>query len=714
MPTLEITSSMLVNRGLGARAALDAAGFGGDTVEPDSRNVVDSFKQLVDGSFTVRDTALIGAIAAFTSPLELATYFINAKYAELGGSTGFLGTTASAVTATSGGTGFERRFQHGSIYWHAQVGAHELHGPIPVRWQELGGCNGFLGFPASDVTPGTDATASGSFAHFQGGSIYWKPLPQHGVLVSALASDAVATFATSASPAAAPTTGSPAAEAIGSATRTPNLMVATDRLRSATADAGPAIASADAIHAQPGTLTGNRIGVGAASVVAPSSAGAFEVHGAIRARYLALGAEASILGYPRTDETGTPDGVGRFNHFEGGSIYWTPGTTAHESHGLIRERWASLGWERNPQLGYPITDELIPDRRIGHRRPEVRKKPVLSLPSDVVKLPAEAITAGFPASVVNLPKVAEPAATPPSSIATALTAGASRSGASRISALGRLSAKSTPPETELAGATVASPNVSRTFDPGMVSAVLSSPASSPAEQRSDNRFQDFEGGVLFWLRGATAATTLSPLVATSDGTDLTFSGADIATVAMTRIGRASFEGSGVSLASTTFVGTTGYSFDGAQVHNRRHRLQLILGGVETSMVNGPFGISLPQSGPVTATVELQIEVWFDPSRRQIVLAPTDWTLIHAASGTYAATVSSVLRARLDPLLWTSYELQTLPDTDAGSPIAVLSAKTLSNGAVAVFVEPKGHLVLGTLGQIANAVVPSVVEFSQPD
>jgi uncharacterized protein with LGFP repeats len=86
------------------------------------------------------------------------------------------------------------------------------------------------------------------------------------------------------------------------------------------------------------------------------STGAFEVHGAIRDKWNLLGAEQSFLGYPATDETGTPDGVGRYNAFQGGSIYWTPDTDAHEVHGAIRDKWASMGWERS-LLGYPATDE---------------------------------------------------------------------------------------------------------------------------------------------------------------------------------------------------------------------------------------------------------------------------------------------------------------------------------------------------------------------
>jgi len=84
--------------------------------------------------------------------------------------------------------------------------------------------------------------------------------------------------------------------------------------------------------------------------------GAHEVHGAIRVKWAQLHGEEGFLGFPTTDETGTPDGRGRFNHFQGGSIYWTPQTGAHEVHGAIRDKWAAMGWERS-HLGYPVSDE---------------------------------------------------------------------------------------------------------------------------------------------------------------------------------------------------------------------------------------------------------------------------------------------------------------------------------------------------------------------
>lgn len=80
------------------------------------------------------------------------------------------------------------------------------------------------------------------------------------------------------------------------------------------------------------------------------------VCGDILAEYLSLGADKGFLGYPTTDERVTPDGIGRYTHFQGGSIYWMNSIGAHEIHGAIRDKWASLGWEKS-LLGFPISGE---------------------------------------------------------------------------------------------------------------------------------------------------------------------------------------------------------------------------------------------------------------------------------------------------------------------------------------------------------------------
>lgn len=106
-----------------------------------------------------------------------------------------------------------------------------------------------------------------------------------------------------------------------------------------------------------GVLGGTAAAAASCQTYSSPSTGSHSVCGAILHKYQALGGPSSFLGYPTTDETGTPDGLGRFNDFSnGGSIYWTPETGAWSVHGAIQWKWGSLGWERSA-LGYPVSDE---------------------------------------------------------------------------------------------------------------------------------------------------------------------------------------------------------------------------------------------------------------------------------------------------------------------------------------------------------------------
>jgi hypothetical protein len=89
--------------------------------------------------------------------------------------------------------------------------------------------------------------------------------------------------------------------------------------------------------------------------------GAHEVHGDILRKFVVLPMKGMDLGFPVTDETGTPDGQGRYNHFSSdASIYWHPNTGPMALQGPVRDRWASQGWERGP-LGYPVRDVFTPE-----------------------------------------------------------------------------------------------------------------------------------------------------------------------------------------------------------------------------------------------------------------------------------------------------------------------------------------------------------------
>ena len=89
-----------------------------------------------------------------------------------------------------------------------------------------------------------------------------------------------------------------------------------------------------------------------------AATGAHELHGAILQEWIQGGWFGSPdMGLPTTDETSTPDNRGRFNRFQGGgAIYWTSGTGAHALLHPIVDRWDKLRGV-NSYLGYPTSDQ---------------------------------------------------------------------------------------------------------------------------------------------------------------------------------------------------------------------------------------------------------------------------------------------------------------------------------------------------------------------
>ncbi|AWB82782.1 hypothetical protein C3B44_10935 [Corynebacterium yudongzhengii] len=77
--------------------------------------------------------------------------------------------------------------------------------------------------------------------------------------------------------------------------------------------------------------------------------------GAINARYAEFGGPNGWLGFPKTGERSTPDGRGRYVHFENGSIYWTPQTGAYAIQKDMFDYWGSQGWE-NSHIKYPVAE----------------------------------------------------------------------------------------------------------------------------------------------------------------------------------------------------------------------------------------------------------------------------------------------------------------------------------------------------------------------
>ena len=90
------------------------------------------------------------------------------------------------------------------------------------------------------------------------------------------------------------------------------------------------------------------------SIYWSAATGAHSIHDPIRDRWAQLQWERGFLGFPLIDVTPTPNGLGYYTHFQGGSIYFTPSHGAHELHGPVLNKWASLDWERSV-LGFPVT-----------------------------------------------------------------------------------------------------------------------------------------------------------------------------------------------------------------------------------------------------------------------------------------------------------------------------------------------------------------------
>lgn len=78
------------------------------------------------------------------------------------------------------------------------------------------------------------------------------------------------------------------------------------------------------------------------------------LHGPVFGKWREMGAEKSKMGYPVDDTADAPDGIGQFQRFQAGEIYWHPDTGAFEVMGRIRLKWYGLGGV-NGKLGYPVS-----------------------------------------------------------------------------------------------------------------------------------------------------------------------------------------------------------------------------------------------------------------------------------------------------------------------------------------------------------------------
>jgi uncharacterized protein with LGFP repeats len=238
---------------------------------------------------------------------------IATRYAQLGGSTGLLGEPILQGEHTVP-SGLMSQFQNGSLTWSSSTGAWMLSAPFTATYLKVGGPAGMLGYPTTRDEAGT-ADGIGRSARFQRGFIHSSPATGAHETHGAIA----------------------------------------DRYAQIRFESGPlGYPQIDVTTRPDGVGRYNRFDRG--YIFYTPALGAHEVYGPLLDRWRTLGYEAGVLGYPTTNPAPTADAVGSYQHFQLGSLLWSPSTGPHEVRGAIRDRYASLSWERG-ELGYPTSDE---------------------------------------------------------------------------------------------------------------------------------------------------------------------------------------------------------------------------------------------------------------------------------------------------------------------------------------------------------------------
>jgi uncharacterized protein with LGFP repeats len=252
--------------------------------------------------------SLRSMVAARMSHSAIAT-----RYAALGGPAGVLGEPIRSGEQPVP-FGLMTQFQHGSLTWASTTGARMLDSEFTATFLKAGGVGGWLGYPVTrDEAPTADGR--GRSARFQKGFIH-----------------------------SSPTTG--AHETHGAIA---------DEYAALRFESGPlGYPQTDTTTRPDGVGRYNRFDNG--YVFYTPTLGAHAVYGVLVPRWRALGFEAGVLGYPTSDPAPTADTVGLYEHFQKGTLFWSPTTGVHEVRGAIQDRYAGLSWERGT-LGYPTSDE---------------------------------------------------------------------------------------------------------------------------------------------------------------------------------------------------------------------------------------------------------------------------------------------------------------------------------------------------------------------
>ena len=209
------------------------------------------------------------------------------------------------------GRGVRAEFQRGFVYWTEGTGAHVVRGAIAGHWFSLGGEAGSLGYPVADER----AAADGAVSRFERGAVYWSASTGTHVVRGGM----LAAYEAAGGP------GGPLLFPIGEETDAPGGRGRVQQFQS-----------------------------GATYWTATS--GGHAVRGGVAGAWAAIGATEGALGYPVSAESDTKGAVGRVQHFQGGSVYWSPTAGGHAVRGGVLAAWTASGGAAGP-AGFPTSEE---------------------------------------------------------------------------------------------------------------------------------------------------------------------------------------------------------------------------------------------------------------------------------------------------------------------------------------------------------------------
>ncbi|MFJ6653172.1 hypothetical protein ACIQLJ_10305 [Microbacterium sp. NPDC091313] len=262
------------------------------------------------------------------------------------------------------GGGCYQDFQNGQMHWTAATGAQPTIGAILGKWQALGSESGDLGYPTGAEQ--CILARSGCYQDFQGGQIHYSP--QSGAQSTL---DPVLAYwqgrGSESSSLGYPTSDRICGLADGGCYQ--NFQGGLVHFTSATgvhATAGETLqawARANYEHGPLGyPVTDDRCGLDGGAcrqdfqggrIYWRSAVSAQFVTGPILERWLTVGGEQSLLGYPVSSTNCVLAGDGCYQEFQFGQIHSSPATGAQITTGPILDLWKSLGSEKS-FLGYPL------------------------------------------------------------------------------------------------------------------------------------------------------------------------------------------------------------------------------------------------------------------------------------------------------------------------------------------------------------------------